>query len=173
MEVWKDVPDYEGVYQVSNKGRVKSVDRYIEYSNGRVIFCKGSIRRLQLKKYYECILTKNSNQKHYLVHQLVAMAFLNHVPNGKTLVVDHINNIPTDNRVENLQILSVRENSSKDKRCGKLYTSKYTGVSKRKDNGYYRVKIRIDGIEKYLGQFKNEYDAHLAYQKALTEHLNK
>jgi TATA-box binding protein (TBP) (component of TFIID and TFIIIB) len=90
------------------------------------------------------------------------MAFLNHKPCGMKLVIDHINDNKFDNRLENLQITSVRYNTCKKQ---EKYSSKYKGVSFRKSDKKWVARIFIDGKIIYLGAFVNEYDAHLAYQK--------
>jgi hypothetical protein len=170
-EVWKDIPDYEGLYQVSNLGRVKSLERKCAVKNGvrtvREKILKTSLNRV--RKYLYVSLYTEQNDIKFNIHQLVAMAFLGHKPDGtQKIVVDHINNIITDNRLENLQLITNRENSTKDQKGG---TSKYVGVSWNKQNKRWTAQIRVFGELKYLGAFKNEYDAHLAYQKALKEHL--
>jgi hypothetical protein len=159
-EVWKDVPDYDGLYQVSNLGRVKS----LKFSKEKI-----KTQTLNSHGYYIVGFTKNSIDKTYYVHKLVAMAFLNHVPNKYTLVVDHINNIKTDNKLENLQIITQRENASKDK---KNKTSKYTGVSWDSTNNKWYSIIRINGKSVNLGRYKIEYDAYLVYKNKLKE-INK
>jgi hypothetical protein len=93
------------------------------------------------------------------------MAFLNHKPNGLTIVVDHINNIKTDNRLSNLQLLTNRQNTTKESRG----TSIYPGVSYRPKNNKWEAKIKINGANKHLGLFKNELDAAQAYQNYLKQ----
>lgn len=119
--------------------------------------------------YLGCNLFINNISLTNYVHQLVAMAFLNHKPDGLNLVVDHINNIRTDNRLENLQLVSHRHNSTKDRKG----TSKYPGVSWRSDTKKWRAAIRIGRQQIHLGMFTDENDAALAYQKALTEYNTK
>jgi hypothetical protein len=166
MEEWKDIPGYEGLYQVSNLGEIKSCERtMIHHKHGTLMIWKEKILKPNLGKvgYY----TVSISGKRFLVHQLVTMAFLNHIPNGRGGdVIDHINSIKTDNRVDNLRIVSHRFNSTKD-RFGQ---SKYPGVLKivlKSGNIRWRSIIQIDGKTKYLGQFKTEIEAANAYQKAL------
>ena len=169
-EIWKDVVGYEGVYQVSNLGSVKSLARVVTTARGSRTY-----EEKKLKPYLGSIcylvvgLHKSGKIKNRTIHQLVAESFLNHTPNGLKLVVDHINNVKTDNRVENLQIISHRENSSKDKKYG---TSKHTGVGWHKATKKWRARIIIGGKDKYLGVFTDELKASEAYQNALSNIIN-
>jgi len=153
-EIWKYVKDYEGVYQVSNLGRVKSLK-----------FGKERILKMVINNagYILVALHKDGNQKSKNVHQLVAIAFLGHIPCGNNLVVDHINTIKTDNHLDNLQIITHRENCSKDKKG----SSKYTGVSWYKRCNKWQAIININGQNKPLGYFKTELEASEAYQQKL------
>ena len=169
MEIWKEIKGFEG-YEVSNLGRVKSLARTVIYSNGRVQDYKDKVLKNSLLSngYFRVSLYKKSKMKARTIHQLVAETFLNHTPNGYKLVVDHINNVKTDNRLENLQLITARENNSKDRKGG---TSGYIGVSWDKSSNKWKSRIRTNGKEKYLGMFKDELKAAEAYQTALKELL--
>ena len=137
QEIWKEVKGYDGIYEVSNLGNVKSVDRIV-LNKGKYPFLKnGKIikKRISTTGYYIITLCKNGVVKTFEVHKLVAMAFLNHKPNGHKLVIDHIDNNPLNNNLTNLQIISNRKNTSKDK------TSKYNGVYFRKKTNNTKVKL--------------------------------
>jgi hypothetical protein len=168
VEVWKDVPNYEGIYQVSNLGRVKSLSR-IKLNCGKYPFTTKEIilkQGLDLKGYPLVVLTKDNKRKTRSIHQLVAEAFLNHKPCGYELVIDHINDNPLDNRIENLQVVTQRFNTHKTQ--GK-YTSKYKGVHWDKRAKKWKTSIVINGKTKHLGRFVNEYDAYIVYQNKLKE----
>lgn len=154
-EVFKDVQGYEGIYQVSNLGRVKSLK-----------FSKEKIMKLSIDGggYLKVNLNKDKEVKTYKVHKLVAINFLGHEPKGNTIVIDHINNYKIDNRANNLQLISHRENSTKDLKEG---SSKYVGVSWNKKSKKFISKIHINGKNKFLGYFTNELEASRAYQKEL------
>jgi hypothetical protein len=162
-EIWKDIPGYEGIYQVSNIGNVKSLK-----------FGKEKILKLGMdgkspRQYYKVILMKDKKKESVKIHKLMAMAFLNHIPCGYKIVVDHINNDRLDNRIENLQLISSRENSSKDKKLG---SSKHTGVHFHKNKNKFNANIRINGKKIYLGSFDCEIEASEAYQNALKMYNN-
>jgi hypothetical protein len=161
-EIWKDIPNYEGLYQVSNLGRVKSLDRID--AAGRKLKSKvfKIDKNISGSGYQFCALSKGGKVRQRYIHQLVAMAFLNHKPDKFKIVVDHINNNKLDNRLENLQLLSNRQNSSKNV----TGSSKYTGVRKTKYNTF-RASIRINGKKIELGTFKTEIEAHKKYQEVL------
>ena len=100
IEIWKPVVGYEGYYEVSNIGRVRTLHRLDSY--GRSI--KGRIRKnvLTNRGYLKIMLSKDGKHRTFEVHRLVAQAFLGEPPTGKSLVL-HWNDIPDDNRVENLR----------------------------------------------------------------------
>jgi hypothetical protein len=97
------------------------------------------------------------------IHVLVAVCFLNHKPE-KNVVVDHIDGNKKNNNVNNLQIITHRENISRGK---KNKTSKYTGVSLVKNSKKWKSSIDKLGKKIYLGCFDKEEDARDAYLKAL------
>lgn len=107
-EIWKDVPDYDGLYQVSNIGNVKRITQNIKCKNGATKVIRGKKMKQTSNIYQYVILTKNCIQKHHAVHRLVAQAF---IPNPENKpCIDHINTIKTDNRVENLRWVTKKEN---------------------------------------------------------------
>ena len=116
-------------------------------------------------------MNKLGKRETFSVHRLVAICFLNHAGfSDAKLVVDHINNIKTDNRVENLQIITNRENTSKNKTSG---TSKYIGVSWYSRDSKWQASIRINNKLQSLGRYNCELEASEAYNKALIKLTNK
>jgi hypothetical protein len=169
LEVWKDIPDFEGYYQVSNLGNVKSLSRTILGKNDTPTLLKEKMLKFSTSTngYYQVILCKNSDRKIFKVHSLVAICFLNHIPDGThNIVVDHINEIKTDNSIENLRLIGHRENVS---RSIKDSTSTYVGVSWSKNAKKWISQITIEGKTKYLGLFDNEQDANKKYLETLKD----
>ena len=162
-EQYKDIPEYEGHYQISNLGNIKSLKR-----NGERIM-NPSIGKT--KGYLRVNLFKESKRKSLYIHQLVAIAFLGHKPNGNKLVVDHIDNNKTNNKLENLQVISSRENSSKDQ-WRHNPSSYFVGVSYSSGKKKWESSICVNGISFYLGCFKNESNAGQEYANAL-EYIDK
>lgn len=152
QEVWKPVVGYEGLYEVSNLGRVKS---FVRNKDGAILNMKPN------STGYPRACLKG---RFYNTHVLVAMAFLNH-KSTKGYCIDHIDDNKSNNRVDNLQIVTHRYNTTKSKNG----VSKYTGVCWDKYYGKWKAAIQINGKIKNLGKFDCELKAHLAYQTKLKE----
>lgn len=164
IEVWKDIPEYEGLYQVSNLGNVRGLDRINII--GRKL--KGRVLKAAIcsPKYLGVSLSRDGKAKTITVHKLVAYAFLNHKSCGYKLVVNHIDTNPKNNNVTNLEIVTTRENSNQKHIKS---SSKYVGVSWQKNRKKWQSHIRIDGKLKYLGLFADEKEAAQAYQNELNK----
>jgi hypothetical protein len=110
-EIWKDVVGYEGFYRISSLGNVESLDRTVwNKANKSYSGIKGFKMKLDIKgkKYFQVQLCLDGRIKHHSVHRLVAMAFIPNPQNKAT--VNHINEIKTDNRIENLEWATQSEN---------------------------------------------------------------
>lgn len=99
MEIWRNIKNYEGLYQVSNLGRVRS----LKYNKVKLL--KTNINS---DGYYNVKLYKDGVTKSFRVHRLVWETFNGDIPEG--MQVNHINEIKTDNKIENLNLLTPREN---------------------------------------------------------------
>lgn len=110
MENWKDIKGYEGLYLVSNIGRVKSLPRTIQKSDGRTqpVFEKILTPSTDKDGYKITTLFKGKKRKMLKVHRVVAEAFITNLENKPQ--VNHINGIKDDNRIENLEWSTISEN---------------------------------------------------------------
>ncbi len=156
MEIWKDIPGYEGLYQASTMGRVKS------------FYKRGKILKPQLNGvgYYQVSLHKDKKYSILAIHQLVGITFLGHKIKRYKLVINHKDFNKLNNNVENLEIVTSRENTNHKHLKS---SSKYTGVHWSKSDKLWVSRIYIDGKRKQLGCFKNEDEAGKAYEKAINE----
>jgi hypothetical protein len=167
-EIWVNAAKTNAHYQVSNLGRIKSVKRTIVMKNGAFRPISEKILRLKNNCGY---LYANIYGKWIPVHRIVLSSFLNE----SNLVVDHLNEIKSDNRLENLEWVTVSENNSRAKDKTKT-TSKYTGVSKK--NNYKKcwyAGFKHKGFVVHLGVFDTEEKAYQAYtigRKAFFEQLD-
>lgn len=156
-EIFKDIKDYELLYQISNFGNVKSLKRDKEK------ILKPSINT---GGYLQVGLCKNGIKKTHDIHKLVAIHFLGHSPNGHELVINHKDFNKSNNSVHNLEIVTTRENTNKKHLKS---SSKYTGVYWHKQKNKWASCIMINGKLKHLGLFIKEHDAYIMYQNKLKE----
>jgi len=122
QEIWKNITGYEGLYQISNLGRVKSLARIVprkSRSHGTYnLTVKEKILTVFLvdNQYYRVALSKNGIEKKLRIHQLIARAFIPNPLNKPQ--VNHINGIKTDNKIENLEWCTFQENMTHAKNQG-------------------------------------------------------
>lgn len=144
MEIWKDIEGYEGQYQISNLGNVRSLDRKVMCGNNSYREIKGCnlvLRKNNKTGYIQIKLLKKCKHKVFSVHRLVAKAFL---PNPYNLPeVNHINEIKTDNRAENLEW------------CDRKYNLEYSNICIK---GAYSQRRKVVQLT-LNGEFVAEYDS--------------
>lgn len=136
-EIWKDIEDYEGWYQVSNTGRVRSLNRVVQRADGISSTLKGRVLKPSSNKcgYLVVFLCKDGKRTTKTTHRLVAQAF---IPNPEGLPqVNHKNEVKTDNRVENLEWCDAAYNLA--------YGTARTRSAKRRTNGKQsKAVLQID-----------------------------
>ena len=109
-EIWRDIIGFENFHQVSNQGRIRSLDRQIS-RRGNICNIKGKILKLQTHEcgYKILMLRKHNTCRHFRVHRLVVEHFIGKIP--YKMEVNHKNGIKSDNQVENLEIVTRLENA--------------------------------------------------------------
>ena len=174
-EEWRDIAGCEGRYQVSNIGRVRSLERYTNAKCGFKKLTPGKILKLQPNKgngYLEINLRISGKVKRLLIHRLVANAF---IPNKDCLpCVDHINGDKHDNRVENLRWVSHKQNTMYAIQNGLMDTSDGTEhlmsekCIARKQKAKRKPIIRSDG-KRYVSL--NAAASDMGCSKAAISHV--
>jgi len=125
IEIWKDIPGYEGKYQVSNLGNVKSMN-YMHTKKEHIL-----IKSVQPTGYHTVTFCKNGKAKQYLVHRIVYQTFAGEIPEG--MQVNHIDENKLNNNIDNLNLMTPKENcnwGTHIERCskgmiGKLINNKF------------------------------------------------
>ena len=163
-EVWKDIEGYEGIYEISNFGRVKS---YKRNSEGKILKpCVSSWG------YLFFVSSKGGKTKTLYIHGLVAKHFLGYKPDRMFSVVNHIDGNKTNNNISNLEIVSARKNANEFHRLNsEKLTSKYAGVSlnRSRTEKKWRASVTIKGKQIFNKHFTTELEAAAAYQSKLIE----
>lgn len=175
-EEWRPIKGYEGLYKVSKTGKVKSLSKTCyfnnRYSGERQ---KRTTKERILKQfndtasYPRVCLINDKGRSQFSVHQLVAIAFLNHEIDGYVKVVDHIDNDKQNNNLVNLQVITQRENKHKNSHR----KSKYRGVYLCKQTNKFRAELFYKGKRYRLGRHGTEIEASNAYNKKHNELLTQ
>ena len=164
LEIWKDVPNYNGLYQASNLGNIRSLNY------GKIRELKPRLVGYDGNQYLAVNLSKDSEVKSIKVHKLIALCFLNHTSKGYDgLVIDHIDSNKLNNRLDNLKLVTPRFNASKDKKGS---SSKFTGVTWHKKSEKWQCQIYDNGKLNHLGLFNTEIEASETYNNYL-ENMTK
>ncbi len=166
LEEFKDIPDYEGLYQVSDLGRIKALSRIILHSTGVYHTKKEKVLKQANngKDYLSVLFYDNSSKKKsYYVHRLVALTFIGY----SDLLVDHKNHIRSCNTLSNIRYLTARLNSSTVVNRP-APASSYVGVSRTNNSiKCWKAELRINGTKRRIGSYSDEKEASEAYQKAV------
>ena len=182
-EIWKPIKDYEGLYEVSNLGRVKSLN-YKGTGKGKIL------KNIECSNGYLTVsLTKNGKQKVFYIHRLVAVTF---IPNPENKpCIDHINTIRTENCIWNLRWVTYEENNNnsltkkkmsenhreQDGENNPMYGKHHSDETKRKisENNIWNDKERCEEARKKLSENHANVkgESHPMYGKHHTEETKR
>lgn len=165
-EIWKEIKDYEGYFEVSNLGNFRSKDRIIGYKTPG-IFRKYPGKNLKtesiMEGYTRIVLMKEHKRKRFMCHRLVAETF---IPNPENKpYINHINGIKYDNRVSNLEWVTQSENELHSFR---ILNNTMKGKT-------YPIKIYCNNLNKTFKSMSEviEYLHNIGYKTACIEGLKK
>ena len=147
-EIWKTIEGFEGLYEVSNLGRVRSLDRVRKAGYGSTANIKGKILTPQCiagKKYYVVSLCRNEVGKHYLIHRLVATAFIDNPHNLPE--INHKDENPSNNNVSNLEW------------CDRKYNNNYGTARDRASRTRGRVVVQYDSEGNEIARYWSAREA--------------
>lgn len=165
-EYWKPIPEFEGLYEISTFGNIKRIQRYVKNRNGyRLLNEKIISTKLDKDGYNLVTLYKDKEQYTFRVHRLVAKTFLLNT-NLNKIQVNHKNGIKSDNRVENLEWVTPKENIIHSIKTGlkkNFKTSNHNGENNpnsklTKNEVIEIIRCKLNGLPiKYVyEQFKNK-----------------
>lgn len=156
VEEWRSIPEYEGLYEVSNHGNVRSL-----HKEPRVL------KPYKNSRYAQVALCKNGIVKLKLVHRLVSQCFVAGYSESKE--TDHINGDKWDNRPENIRNVSKSQNNRAHRTKSKGKTSRFRGVHWERFKKVWKATIQPRGKYIVVGYFKQEEEAARAYNQKAQE----
>lgn len=154
-EIWKDIPGFEGLYQASNMGRIRSLDREVRHNYGGTAVKKGKILTPHTIPYnngidrWEAHFSVNGEAHHYVWARCIWTAFNGPIPDG--MQVNHIDEDPTNNKLENLNLMTPKENTNWGtgiERRAKSTSDKMKGkhLYEKNPNSKAVVEYNADGV---------------------------
>ena len=155
MEQWKDVVGYEGVYQISSYGRIKSVARKVGCKNGSFRWLPEKIITPLFAKggYLNIVGSRKQVRSTLIIHQLVAEHFIGPRPQG--CVIDHIDRNRTNNQVDNLRYVTPSENQ-RNRKDNKLTAQKVEQILKElKELSQSKVAEKYGVCQALISKIKN------------------
>lgn len=148
-EIWKDIKDFEGLYQISNLGKVKSLPRYVKNIHGQRIV-KEKILKNQINKkgYYSVVLRKNNKSYTKEIHRLIGIAFIENKNNYSC--INHIDGNKLNNKLDNLEWCSYKHNINEAYRLG---LNRYTNLINFKN--LPKKVLQFDKNNNFINEFES------------------
>lgn len=158
-EIWKDIPDYEGYYQVSNLGRVRSVDREVEHNTSGILKLKGKLLKFSYSNtggYTQYTLSKNGITETIKVCYLVMFAFVGLRPEGMQIL--HNDGNPRNNALYNLRYGTQSDNERDKKKHGTGNDGSRNGQSKLTKGEVVTIRERYNNESITQRKLASEFD---------------
>lgn len=174
-EIWKPIPGYEGIYDVSSWGKIKALSKIRKNCYGTQSLNLEKIKNCYVvKRYFSCTLIKDGVPKTLRVHRIVYKVFVDKSDRDISDLEDinHIDFNKLNNYYKNLEEVSKRENQT-HRYLQKTNSSVFPGVSYR-SNGKrikrWQASLTVDKKNIYLGTYLTEIEAYTAYLKGLNQY---
>lgn len=157
MEIWRDIRNYETLYQVSNLGNVKSLDRQVRNKHGDMQTYPGKplkpdVHKTKYSNYQRVTLSKQHSTLRHSIHRLVADAFIPNI--GDKPFVNHLDNNAENNTVGNLEWCTHTENMNHAQKQGRLFESQSKGGLIGGAVGKQRRAVNIESLQNtYVGNW--------------------
>lgn len=164
-EIWKDIKGFEGIYKISNYGRVKSLKRFKKRKEDKILS-----PQIGKRGYYTISLWNNQKGTTKTIHRLIAEHFIKNNKNKRE--VNHKDGNKLNNNISNLEWVTPKENSVhavRSKDIKKFNYKRGASISKYKNKITYVAEIRFNKKNIYLGRFKNKEQAYSIYKKKYKE----
>lgn len=147
IEVWKNIPNYEGFYQASSLGNIRSLDRFVNCRGSKKKLVKSRLYKPQNGlKYLQITLNKENKAKTHPIHRLITLTFIGERPHANA-VIRHLNGNPKDNSLKNLCYGTYVENEADKNIHGTTAWGEKVGTSKLKLNEIFEIKkIKATGV---------------------------
>lgn len=179
MEIWKDIKGFEGYYQISNLGRIRSLDRIIEMKNGKTRKVKGKILKqsTSVHGYKVVCFRRNGKKENFRVHRLIGEAFIDNQDNKP--FINHIDGDKSNNDISNLEWCTAKENANHAYEFGLKEASNPNKNGLKQGSKHHNskltekeVKFMRENSRKNGGSFKNAELAKLfGITKANVSHI--
>lgn len=168
-EIWKDIIGYEGLYQISNLGRVKSLPQKRVRGFCTFISKEKILKNIFTCGYYRVTLWKGTSKNRHFIHRLIAIHFIENLNNHK--IINHIDGDSSNNAIPNLEWCTQRENSTHGKKAINKY--KYQGImrdNRLKKRESWRASLNVGGKNIRSKTYRTQEEAYQAYLKLMEKH---